>query len=116
MPGDYASRPTASLLYSMNGTQTGTNNVVWRVSVIAITTGDAQDINTKAVADNIFTSSLTNNLAAGYLTMVNVPLINNDSLAADDYVRLQVERMATATSDTATSDAELVALKIKYSK
>lgn len=111
VPSNYLSNPTVSLVYSMNATQTGSNAVIWRVSTFNPST--STDVNTVSNISVIYTSSLSSGQAAGKPVYANVPIANS-SITASNYCLLTVERMASATADTATSDAELLALSFEF--
>lgn len=112
MPSNYLSKPTASLVYSMNTLQSGTNAVIWQVS--CCNTQPTEDSNVLTLGNNIFTSSLTNNQGAGLPTVAMIPLTNNDNITASNFYYMRVERLASAAADTATNDAELLGLAFEY--
>lgn len=85
---------------------TATSNVVvWGCQIAAITPGDAQDIETDALA----TQNTANGTATGAQRLVRttVTITNLDSIATDDQVVLCVQRVATSGSDNLTGDAIL---------
>lgn len=90
---------------------TATSNVVvWGCQIAALTPGDAQDIETDALA----AQNTANGTATGAQRLVRttVTVSNLDSLAADDQVVLCVQRVATSGSDTLTGDAILTYVSI----
>jgi hypothetical protein len=112
MPTDYASGPIAKLALAMASATSG--SVDWEVSIMAVTAGDAQDIDTESYA-TINSASATVPGTAGHLTEISSTLTNDDSLSARDLVRVRVARDADDVSnDTATGDAELQAVSIEY--
>lgn len=112
MPADYASSPVAKIQYKMASATTG--GVVFNVSLAAVTSGDAQDVDAKALATtNAVTVSAVPG-TAGYLDEASVTLTNADSVAAGDFVVVFLARAAANGSDTATGDCEVVSLTILY--
>jgi uncharacterized protein YjiK len=111
VPHDYYNKPTASLTFAMASTQTGTNAVAWKVNVYV---PSGEDVQTPSVASNIFTSSLTNNQAAGIPTYATIGLLNDDGMSAGEYCWINIERIANAAVDTATGDVEMVSLAFVY--
>lgn len=115
MPQSYGSTLIVRIQFSMNTVQSGTNGVVWRAYVAAITPGDSQDINTKTFSSaNSGTKTLANNQAAGYVVELTITMTNQDSLAAGDIVMIKLDRDAASGSDTATGDAELVGFALEW--
>ena len=104
---------TAVLSWIMASATTG--NVVWRVSVEAITDADAApDLD---AADSFDTANSSGAVAvpatAGLLKQTSVTLTTQDSVAAADYLRIKVDRDAANASDTATGDAYLLAVELR---
>lgn len=95
----------ADLYYTM--TSTDTNEVVWNVSIMAVTEADSADVDTDSY-DSVNISTDTVPSTAGYLGKATVTLTNDDSLAASDYVRIKISRDADAADDDAPGDAELI--------
>jgi len=79
--------------------------VVWGCQIAAITPGDAQDVETDALA----TQTTANGTATGtqQLVRTTVTVSNLDSIAANDQVVLCVQRVATSGSDLMSGDAIL---------
>ena len=114
MPATYATTMTltATLLFAMASTQTGTLTVKFGVSVMAVTAGDAADIETDSFDTvNTGTSTLDNNQTAGYLKSLAITLTNKDSVAAGDLVIIKVAR---DISGTATGDVELAGIQLSW--
>ncbi len=117
MPQDFASVIAFSvrLLFTMASTQSGTNAVIWRTYIMAITAGDNEDINSNGFdSANSGTATLTNNLTAGYVQSISITQTNKDSLSGGDIVQFKIDRDAAAGGDTATGDAELVGILLEY--
>jgi hypothetical protein len=111
MPADYLSGPVAKVQYAMASATTG--GVAFEARVMAVSDGDAQDIDTDAfAAANVGTATVP--ATAGYLDEVSITLTNADSLAAGDFVTFYLARDPAHASDTAAGDAEVVAVAITY--
>jgi hypothetical protein len=111
MPADYASAPVAKIAWKATSATSG--GVVWDVRVSATTPGDTQDVDAQDF-DSANTATGTAPATAGYLVETSVTLTNADSVAAGDFVVIRVARAAANGSDTATGDAELVAVGLTY--
>ena len=98
------------ILYSMASATA--NAVVWDVSVMAVTPGDSADIVTESF-DTVNSVTSTVPGTAGYLKVETITLTNQDSVAAGDFVKIKINRDANNGSDTATGDAEIVAIKLR---
>jgi hypothetical protein len=111
MPADYASAPAAKVQYKMASATTG--GVAWDVRLSATTPGDPQDVDAQDfAAANVGTDTVP--ATAGHLDEVSITLTNADSVAAGDFVVVRLARAVANGSDTATGDAEVVALAITY--
>jgi len=111
LPVNYSSSPVLKIQYSMNSAISGA--VYFQVSVMAVTDGDAANINTDSY-DTANSGNATVPGTAGYLDEISISLTNADSMAAGDYVKINVNRDADNASDTATGDAEVVAISLEY--
>jgi hypothetical protein len=111
MPDDYASTPVAKIQWKAASATSGA--VVWDVRISATTPGDSQDVDAQDFA-SANTSTTTAPGTAGYLAETSVTLSSEDALAAGDLVVVRVARAAADGADTATGDAELVAVSISY--
>jgi hypothetical protein len=105
---------TVKVLYSMASATSGA--VYWAAQIRALTPGDSQDVLTDTFATATGTSDTVPG-TAGHAKEATITVSNLDSLAADDYVTLQVYRDANGTlgTDDATADAELLAVSVSYS-
>lgn len=90
-----------------------TGAVYFEASVMAVTDGDAADINTESY-DTANSGNATVPGTAGYLDEISITLTNADSVAAGDYVKIKINRDANNASDTAAGDAEVVATSLEY--
>ncbi|MEV6297848.1 hypothetical protein AB0M02_00410 [Actinoplanes sp. NPDC051861] len=111
MPDDYASGLTAKIQYAMASATSG--GVAWDVRISATSDGDAQDVDAQDFASaNVGTATVPG--TAGYLDEVSISLTNADSVTAGDFVVVRLARDVANGSDTATGDAELLALALSY--
>lgn len=111
MPADYSSAPVVKVQYKMVSATTG--GVVFEARIAAVTDGDAQDVDAKGfAAANTGTATVPG--TAGHLDEVSITMTNADSLAAGDFVVLYLNRDPADVSDTATGDAEVIAVALTY--
>ncbi|WP_146169017.1 hypothetical protein [Actinoplanes italicus] len=111
MPDDYASTPVAKLQWLAASATSGA--VVWDVRISATSPGDSTDVDAQDFG-SANTGTTTVPGTAGYLAETSITLTNADSLAAGDLVVVRVARAAADGSDTATGDAELLAVGLSY--
>lgn len=113
MPQDYSSSPVMKVQYKMASATTG--NVRFEGRLAAVTSGDAQDVDAKALATTNSNGGAVP-ATAGFLSEVSITLTNADSLAAGDYVIAYLRRDADGTTgtDDATGDCEVVAVALEY--
>ena len=103
---------TAKIQYTMASATSG--NVDFEVSLMAVTDGDSADVDT-ASFDTANAGNATVPGTAGYLDEISILCTTVDSVAAGDFVLVKLQRDATdATNDTATGDAEVIALVLQY--
>lgn len=114
MPGDYASGPILDVLYKMTSATTGSVRFEGRLA--AITDGDTTDGDAKAFATTNSAGDTVPATTAGKVGGFSITLTNADSLAAGDFVVVQLRRDADGTTgtDDATGDCEVVAVRISY--
>lgn len=114
MPGDYASAPVLDVLYKMTSATTGAVRFEGRIA--AITDGDATDGDAKAFASTNSAGDTVPGTTAGKVGGFSITLTNADSLAAGDYVVVQLRRDADGTTgtDDSTGDCEVVAVRLSY--
>lgn len=105
MPAAYTGSGTlkADIFFIMASATSG--NVVWNVSVNAVSSGDSEDLTAVSGYDTANTSTVAVPGTAGYLTRTTIDLTNKDGVVAGDYVRLLLTRNASSGSDTASGDA-----------
>lgn len=109
MPPNYVSTPLVKVQYKMLSATSG--NVIWNARIAAVTPGDATDVDAKAfAASNSVTDTVPG--TAGHLKEASVTMTNADSLAAGDFVVVYLAR--DGATDTATGDAEVVAVSLYY--
>lgn len=91
-------------------------DVVWGASIAAITPEtDTQDIETKALGTQNTVTDSHLGTTGQRLHRASITISNLDSVAADDWVCLEIERVASSGSDTMSGDAFLVILHLSYS-
>ena len=114
LPPDFLSGPVLKWQYSMTSATTG--GVSIDVSVMAVTPGDAADINTDSYDTVNNCDDATVPGTAGFLDTISCTLTNFDSGAAGDYVKIKVCRAVADAADTATGDMEGIAAMLEYTK
>ena len=106
---------TAYITYAMASATSGT--VGFQVAIEAITDGDSTDTDATTSFDTVNNSaSTTVPGTAGYIDQISVTLTNRDSIAAGDYCRVSLNRDAdgSAITDSATGDAYVLALELRF--
>jgi len=112
MPDDYGGNLVAKIQYTMASATS--DKVDFEVSVMAVSGGDAQDLDANSY-DTANAANATVPGTAGYLGELTITLTNDDDVAAGDYVRIKLERDADdATDDTATGDCEVRNVVLEY--
>lgn len=114
MPADYASAPVMKILYKMTSATSGA--VLFEGRVAAVSDGDSADVDAKALDATNASVSTTVPGTAGIIDEISITLTNADSVAAGDFVIAYLRRDADGTNgtDSATGDAEVVAVSITY--
>jgi hypothetical protein len=114
MPGDYASAPVLDVLYKMASATTGT--IRFEARIAAITDGDTTDADAKAYATTNSAGDTVPATTAGKVGGFSITLTNADSLAAGDFVVVQLRRDADGTTgtDDVTTDTEVIAVRMSY--
>jgi len=112
-PASYMGSGTvkADIGYFMDSATSG--NVVWGVQVEAITDGDSIDMTTTSSFDTTNNATSAVPGTAKYPKLATITLTNKDSVAAGDWVRVNVARKAADGSDTATGNANLFSVRIR---
>ena len=88
--------------------------IEFEAQVMAVSDGDSQDVDAESW-DTANSQSATVPGTAGYLDEVSLSLTNNDSLAANDLVRIKLSRDADdGSNDTATGDLHLWNATLEY--
>jgi hypothetical protein len=112
MPSDYNGGTVTAVFYWMTPSATA-NNVVWGLSAVAFADGNVLDTafgTVQTVTDtNNGTDDVNITAATGAITIGNTP-------AASDFVVFRVERQGGAGGDTLAADAELLAVRITYTR
>lgn len=114
MPGDYASGPVLDVLYKMASATSGSVRFEGRMT--AITDGDSTDADADAFATTNSAGDSVPGTTAGKIGGFSITLTNADSVAANDWVVVQLRRDADGTTgtDDATGDCEVVACRLSY--
>lgn len=102
-----------SAVLSIIGNAAGTNSAYWDVSVEAVTSADATDLDAGDSFDTINSGNVALPATQGHMVQLTITLTNADSVAAGDYVRVKVTRDANNGSDTFAADAYLLAVEIR---
>ena len=110
LPANYLSGGTLKISWMANATS---NNVKWQAEVGAITPGDADTPLEHAFAAAATVTSAVNSTEARRLVESSITL-TMDSAAAADIIELYVFRDSADGSDTATVDAEMIAMTFEY--
>jgi len=114
MPENYSSAPVAKIQWSGSSSTTTSHTCQWSVFVMALTANtdgaaDAEDFAAEnVVADDILGTT------AKRIQEVSLTLTNNDNLAANDYVTIQLLRDYTDATDDLPEDAWLWGMSLEY--
>jgi hypothetical protein len=110
----YASTPIANVRYEMASATTG--SVIWGVSVLAYTPGDAGALTGESFdSENMVTDAVPSSTAGKMKDSGDISLTNFDGGADGDFVLLKVRRVTSAgNGDTASGDAKLRQLILRY--
>lgn len=111
IPGNYASSPVLKLKWQANAT---TGNVVWGARIGAITAGDAETPQEKALATAQTTTTSVNTTEANREIETTITITNTDSVAAGDSAYLLIYRDADNASDTCSVDAAMLNSTLEY--
>jgi hypothetical protein len=114
MPDNYDSSPDLKVAFKMASATSG--SVVWQAALMAVTPGDAADMDADSFAGFNGSGQIAVPGTAGHTKEVSISLSTNDSVAAGDFVILVLRRDADSTSatDDATGDAELLGCKLEW--
>lgn len=99
---------TLTLVVDCEMASATTGNVVLSAAVEAITPADTLDLNAAHSYDTANSTTQPVPATAGYLFTTSITLTNKDSVAAADYVRIKLKRVAADGSDTATGDLRIL--------
>jgi hypothetical protein len=112
-PSNLTGALTVWVYYIMASATSG--DIYFQASLEAVTGGDALDLDAATSFDSANTHGETALATAGYMRPISITLTNNDSIAADDLVRLRINRDADNASDTATGDCYVLAVALRDS-
>lgn len=110
LPQDFVGSPVIKFTFAMASATS--NDVYMQSRVNAITPNTEAELGS---ADSYNSSAITVPGTGGHTKLASITLTNNDSMAADDYVQLELRRNGGDASDTATGDMELLAAQLEYS-
>lgn len=114
IPASYTGSGTLTLdvWYQMRTATSG--SVAFRAYVMAITSGDAVDLDAGDSYDSANQGNSTVPGTAGYAKVLSITLTNKDGVAAGDWVRVKLDRFASdGTNDTATGDARVTSVTLR---
>ena len=112
LPRHYAGGGVTVTLVWMATTATS-GNVVWSVAIERGDTATDLDTDSFATANTATAAAPATSGAPAYTTIAFTNGAQMDSLAVGEAFRLKVQRTGSSGSDTATGDAELLAVEIK---
>lgn len=102
-----------SCVMSLIGNAAGTNSTYWEVSVEAVSSADATDLDSTESFATVNTGNVAMPATQGHMVQLSITLTNNDSIAAGDYVRIKITRDANNASDNFAADAYLLTAEIR---
>ena len=112
MPDSYGTETISfDVIYKMASATSG--DVIWACEVWAATAGESGDTESYDTANTV-TDTVPG--TAGLTALATITLTNKDSVAASDLVTLRISRDANAGGDTATGDAELVTVTVRWTE
>lgn len=113
MPDDFDSSvaPVAKVQYKMTSATSGA--VQWDVRLGTVAAGAAVDVDAKGFATANTTNSTVSG-TVGRMVEASITLTNYDSALAGDFSVVRLARNGSNGSDTATGDAEFIAMTIAY--
>lgn len=111
MPADYVGTPTFRILYSMVSA-TGAVSLHFDVAMMAVTSGDAADVNTESFATVNDCNDTAVPGTAGFLGDITCALTNADSVAANDHTKIRMCR--DVANDNAGGQAEVLGVVFEY--
>jgi hypothetical protein len=117
LPHEAAAAPTFTLrLIWASVAATTTTNVVWGARISAVTPADADTPVEHAQAAQQTVTSANNTTEAGRAIAASITFTNvqADGVTADDWVTVQVSRVAANGSDTLAEDARLESAALTF--
>jgi hypothetical protein len=112
MPDNYSSAPVVDVYYKMASATA--DDVMFGAAISAITDADAADADADKFDTTNDSSATTVPGTAGYIDVCSITMTNADSVAANDWVVMEVHRHADDAGDDATGDAEVVLVVLKF--
>ena len=113
LPENYSSTPVLKIQYAMASATSG--KVDFEADVMAVSDGDSADIDSASFDTvNEVSGGTTVPATAGHIDEVSISLSNADSMVAGDLVAVRLHRDHDDADDTATGDAEVLAVSLEY--
>lgn len=111
LPENYASAPVLKLKYAMASANSGKVDLEAKVMAIA----DGEDIDSASFDTlNEISGGTTVPGTAGFRDTIEIPLTNNDNMAAEETILLHIQRDHDDADDTASGDLELIGAVLEY--
>lgn len=112
VPQGWTGTVTGVISYMMASATSG--GVAFSLTVEAVTSGDAVDLDAGTSFDSVNTGTdAAVPGTAGYMEQISITITNADSAAAADYVRFGLTRAVADAADTATGDCYVLAVEIR---
>ncbi|TXH55807.1 MAG: hypothetical protein E6Q97_07900 [Desulfurellales bacterium] len=111
-PQGWTGTITVVVTFMMASDTNTAHTVEFGVSVEAITSGDAVDLDAGDSFDTENTANTTIPGTAGYAKDLSITLTNHDGSAAGDMIRIKLDRNAAGTDD-ATGDCYVLAVEMR---
>lgn len=112
LPQGWTGTVTAIVTFFLASDTNTAHTVEFGVSVEAITSGDAVDLDAGDSFDTENTANTNIPATAGYGKELSITLTNHDSSAAGDSIRFKLDRN-TAGTDDATGDCYVIGVEIR---
>lgn len=113
-PQNFSGTPNVTVVvnYYMPNASGATNNVVWDVAIEAPAVS-SESVGSASFFDVNTTQVSTIPTTANTFKQQSIVVTNTDGLTASGYFRLKLARNATATFDTASNDAHVLAVEFR---
>ena len=111
MPADFGTNLRLAVQYKMASATTG--GIVFGAYMFAVISGSAGDVDAKAFDAVNYGNGIVPG-TAGYLSEIEILMVEDDDVSAGAFVCIDLKRFTTRAYDTATGDAEVVSVQLKY--